>query len=159
MQTLRTRIAAIAATILASLALATLATAQPYGGPAGFAPPGPPPPGYGAPIMNAANWVTVEESPGQVWDGIWTFSRSHHSMSAQWVNRATGQRVFARHMSVRLDGDQVTIIRPGSGNYTGRLSPDGRSIRGRLSWVPAASRRTCSSAQRRFVGASSPDNL
>jgi hypothetical protein len=87
--------------------------------------------------MRAPAWRTVESSPGQVWDGIWTFDRSHRAVSAQWVNRATGQRVYAPRMFVRIDGGgQVTIIRPGSGDYVGMIAPDGRSIRGRLSWVP-----------------------
>ena len=123
------------ALLVAVVALAMPAYAQPYGGPAGFAPPGPPQPGYGPPMMRAPNWVSVETSGGQTWDGIWTFDRDHRAMSGSWVNRQTGARVYARHMFVRQAGRQLLITRPGLGNYVGTLEHGGRSIRGTMSWV------------------------
>jgi hypothetical protein len=136
MNILRTRFAAVAAIIVAVVAFATAAYAQPNGGPAGFAPPGPPPrPGSGPPMMAAPNWVTVESSGGQTWDGIWTFDRGHRTMSGSWVNRQTGQRVYARHMNVTQQGRQLIISRPGVGNYVGTLQNHGRAITGTMSWV------------------------
>jgi hypothetical protein len=92
-------------------------------------------PAYGAPIMSAPGWVTVERA-GQTWDGTWTFTdRDHRTMSATWVNRETGQRVSAQRMFVRQNGQQIVISRPGTGDYVGTLSQDGRSIRGTMSWI------------------------
>jgi hypothetical protein len=135
MLTFRNRIAAIAAICAAVIALATGANAQPYGGPAGFAPPGPPAQRPGPPMMGAPNWVTVETSGGQTWDGIWTFNRSHRTMSGAWVNRQTGARVSARRMAVTQQGRQLIISRPGLGNYVGTLQNGGRAISGTMSWV------------------------
>jgi hypothetical protein len=131
------RLAAAVATLVIVLSGAPALNAQPYGGPAGFAPPGPPPPrpGYGPPMMRAPNWVTVETSGGQTWDGIWTFDRGHRTMSGSWVNRQTGARVYARRMFVRQEGRQLIITRPPLGNYVGTLSNGGRSISGTMSWV------------------------
>jgi len=122
----------VAVLIAAVVALATAANAQPFGGPP---PPGfGPPPRHGPPLMRAPSWITVERA-GQTWDGIWTFDRGHRSMSGSWVNRQTGQRVYARRMFVRQEGRQIVIARPGLGNYVGTLSGDGRSISGTMSWV------------------------
>jgi hypothetical protein len=109
----------------AVLALATAASAQPSG----------PPPRNSPPMMGAPNWVTVETSGGQTWDGIWTFDRDHRAMSGRWVNRQTGARVVARHMSVTQQGRQLIIARPGLGNYVGTLRNHGQSISGTMSWV------------------------
>ena len=134
MHVIRTRLAAIAALFVALIALGSVANAQPYGdGPAGFAPPGPP--RHGPPMMNAPNWVTIESSGGQTWDGIWTFDRSHRAMSGAWVNRTTGARVYARHMLVTQQGRQLIIARPGLGNYVGTLQNHGTAITGTMSWV------------------------
>lgn len=120
--------------LVAVFALATVANAQPYGGgPAGYAPPGPP--RHGPPMMSAPNWITVESSGGQTWDGIWTFNRSHTALSGSWVNRTTGQRVASRHMVVTQQGRQLIIARPGLGNYVGTLHDGGKSITGTMSWV------------------------
>lgn len=90
---------------------------------------------YAPPMMRAPGWVTVENA-GQTWDGTWTFTDAdHHTMSARWVNRQTGERVYAPRMSVRQDGRQITIRRPGVGEYVGTLSDDGRSLRGTMSWL------------------------
>jgi hypothetical protein len=86
-------------------------------------------------MMAAPNWVTVESSGGQTWDGIWTFDRGHRTMSGSWVNRQTGQRVYARHMTVTQQGRQLIISRPGLGNYVGTLQNHGRAITGTMSWV------------------------
>jgi hypothetical protein len=133
MDTIRTRLAALAVMLVAAFALATGANAQPYGGPAGFAPPGPP--RHGPPMMSAPNWVTVETSGGQTWDGIWTFDRNHRAMSGSWVNRSTRARVYARHMTVTQQGRQLIIARPGLGNYVGTLQNHGQAITGTMSWV------------------------
>jgi hypothetical protein len=128
-----------AALCAALLSLVATASAQPYGGPPpqAFAPPGPggPRPGYGPPIMQAPNWKTVESAGGQTWDGNWTWDRDHHSMSGSWVNRTTGQRVYAQRMFVHMNGGQVAITRPGTGTYSGVVSQNGRAIRGSMSWI------------------------
>jgi hypothetical protein len=134
MNIIRTRFAAVAAMFVAVVALGMPASAQP-GGPAGYAPPGPHGPRNGPPMMGAPNWVTVETSGGQTWDGIWTFDPSHRAMSGQWVNRQTGARVRARRMNVTQQGRQLIISRPGLGNYVGTLHSGGRSISGTMSWV------------------------
>ena len=87
------------------------------------------------PIMSARSWHTVERA-GDTWDGLWTFDdNDHRTMSAVWVDRQTGQRVTAARMFVRFHDGQVTIRRPGTGEYTGTISPDGDSISGTMSWI------------------------
>jgi hypothetical protein len=122
----RNRFVAAAALFLATFAVAPVAQAQNYG---------PPQHNNMPPIMGAPSWHTVERA-GQTWDGTWTFTDpQHRTMDGSWVNRATGQRVYARRMFVHINGNQVTITRPGTGSYTGTLSPDGQSIRGSMSWI------------------------
>jgi hypothetical protein len=122
----RKRFAAAGTLLAAMFAFAPVAQAQNYGQPQHSS---------GPPIMSAPSWTTVERA-GQTWDGTWTFTdRQHRTMSGYWVNRATGQRVYAQHMFVRMNGNQITVSRPGTGEYVGTLSPDGRSIRGSMSWI------------------------
>ena len=89
----------------------------------------------GPPIMSAPVWSTVENA-GQTWDGTWTFTdASHRSLSGSWTNRQTGERVYAQRMYLRLEGQQIIITRPGTGDYIGTLSRDGRSISGMMTWI------------------------
>lgn len=120
MQSVRTRFGALAA-LLGVLATGSLAGAQERRD-------------MGPPMMYAPGWVTVEHA-GDTWDGVWTFDPSHHSMSGRWTDRQTGARVFARHMRVQVQGQQIVITRRGAGNYVGTIAPDGRSIHGTMSWV------------------------
>jgi hypothetical protein len=88
-----------------------------------------------SPLMSARSWHEVERA-GDTWDGLWTFDDSaHRTISATWVDRQTGQRVSAPRMMVRRRGPQVVITRPGTGDYVGTLSDDGRTLRGTMSWV------------------------
>jgi hypothetical protein len=124
----RKRFAAAGTMFMAMLALAPVAQAQNYGESQH---------NYNnmPPIMGAPSWRTVERA-GQTWDGTWTFTdRDHRTMEGSWVNRVTGQHVYAHRMFVRMNGNQVTVTRPGTGEYVGTLSPDGQSIRGSMSWI------------------------
>jgi hypothetical protein len=88
-----------------------------------------------SPLMSARSWHEVERA-GDTWDGLWTFDDNRHrTISAMWVDRATGQRVSAPRMLVRQRGQQIIISRPGTGDYVGTLSGDGRTLRGTMSWV------------------------
>jgi hypothetical protein len=44
--------------------------------------------------------------------------------------------------TVTLNGNRVTMVRPGQGTYTGTLSADGRSASGTASWYPSTQRWT-----------------
>jgi hypothetical protein len=115
--------AAIAATL--TLCIAYAASPKPA-----VAQGGPPPP-----IMTVRGWHTIERA-GDTWDGTWTFTdRSHRVMTAYWVDRQNGVRVSAPKMFLHIRGAQITITRPGTGDYVGQFSPDGRSIQGSMSWV------------------------
>jgi hypothetical protein len=86
------------------------------------------------PLMSARSWHETERA-GDTWDGFWTFDdNNHRTISALWVDRQTGQRVSAPRMTVRQRGNQITITRPGTGEYVGTLSPDGTTLRGTMSW-------------------------
>jgi hypothetical protein len=85
-------------------------------------------------MMSAASWTTVENAGGQTWDGYWVFDNTHRTMNGSWVDRQTGQRVYANNMTVRQAGQQLIITRQDLGNYVGTLASDGRSITGTMSW-------------------------
>jgi hypothetical protein len=81
--------------------------------------------------------LAIDELDGQ-WVGTWTRRPGSDTFDAVWHNQQ-GQEA---HDVVRLggiSGDRVTFVRqgvsgPAGGIYTGRISADGRSIRGTASW-------------------------
>ncbi len=93
-------------------------------------------PGYGGgvPLLDAQSW-SVSEDGG--WNAVWSFNRDRRGMTGDWSNPSTGEQLRVRNLSVRRDGQQIIINRPGLGNYVGTLSNDGRSIAGTMSWSNA----------------------
>ena len=89
------------------------------------------------PFGSASNlgrvWRIREVSGATVYEGVWTRRGASDTFDGVWPS--AGVRGSLTLESV--NGDQVVFSRPGSGRYTGTLSPDRRRITsGTMSWAP-----------------------
>ncbi len=82
-------------------------------------------------------WTVVEKAGGRQWDATWTLRPDGRTFDAHWRQTPGGAEgnlsAFARIKSVQ--GNRITIDRPGLGQYTGTLSADRTQISGKMSWA------------------------
>lgn len=83
-------------------------------------------------------WSVHEEVPGgRHWDGFWTRRPGTNTFDARWRDSQTGQYLTDTIELSEARGGTVRLFRHGTnGTYTGRIGPDGVSIRGSASWYP-----------------------
>ena len=80
-------------------------------------------------------WIVHEELPdGRTWEGTWRRRGMSNVFDAEWSNGSVRDVIELRNQN----GASVTLYRKGNnGTYFGRISRDGRHIRGTASWYPA----------------------
>lgn len=82
-------------------------------------------------------WTVVEKVGGSQWDAAWTLRSDGRTFDAHWRQTPGGAEgnlsAFARIQSVQ--GNRITIDRPGLGQYTGTFSADRKQITGKMSWA------------------------
>lgn len=92
--------------------------------------------GVSAPKLTGQRWDVIESAGQERWDSEWTVRADGKSFDAVWVHTPGNDRGrlsnFARIASI--SGNQIVVERPGLGRYTGTISPDRRTVRGRMSW-------------------------
>lgn len=107
---------------------------RPAGG--GAASPGSTPSGTARSSLAGQTWHVIETVGNERWTAEWNVRSDGRSFDATWVHSPGGDKGrltnFARIISIA--GNQITINRPGLGTYTGTVSADRRSIRGKMSW-------------------------
>jgi hypothetical protein len=86
---------------------------------------------------NAGNlgrvWRIREVSGGTVYEGVWTRRGTSNAFDGVWPSAGVKDALTLES----VNGDQVVFSRPGTGRYTGTLSPDHRRITsGTMSWAP-----------------------
>jgi len=94
-------------------------------------------------------WRVVETVGGDRWTAQWRVRSDGRSFDATWIHTPGSDQGrltnFARIISI--SGNQIRIDRPGLGIYTGTISGDRRTIRGKMSWAGGAWTVTLSDAQ------------
>lgn len=91
-----------------------------------------------APASLGKRWNVHEELPdGRHWDGYWTRRPGSNTFDARWRDSLSGQYVTDTIELSEVRGGTIRLYRRGNnGTYTGRIAPDGVSIRGSASWYP-----------------------
>jgi len=89
------------------------------------------------PFASASNlgrvWRIREVSGATVYEGVWTRRGTSNTFEGVWPSAGVKDTLTLES----VNGDQVVFSRPGTGRYTGTLSPDGRRITsGTMSWAP-----------------------
>lgn len=83
-------------------------------------------------------WSVLEKvnGNGQYWEATWRLREDGRSFDGHWKVFPSGQEGdltnFARIKTIQ--NNQIIVERPGLGTYQGKISSDGRNIKGTLSW-------------------------
>ena len=78
-------------------------------------------------------WRIREVSGATAYEGVWTRRGTSNTFDGVWPSAGVKDTLTIES----VNGDQVVFSRPGTGRYTGTLSPDRRRITsGSMSWAP-----------------------
>jgi hypothetical protein len=78
-------------------------------------------------------WRIRERSGSTVYEGVWTRRGSSDTFDGDWPSAGVKGTLTLESVS----GNKVVFFRPGSGRYTGTLSPDHQRITGgTMDWAP-----------------------
>jgi hypothetical protein len=84
-----------------------------------------------SPVILASTWTVSERGPQGDYYGTWTRRPGTDTFDASW----SGGSITDVIDITSVEGNKVTLHRHGNnGDYTGTISPDGKSISGTASW-------------------------
>lgn len=87
----------------------------------------------GSPSDLGRVWRVREVSGSNVYEGVWTRRGSSNTFDGAWPSAGVTGTLTLESVS----GNKVVFSRPGTGRYTGTLSPDRRRITaGTMDWSP-----------------------